>query len=86
MIMANDVKKQPMDVESVLKINSPADRLIGPIDVVYRNETEGWAVVSIYWDKYPTLGIRWFWGLMVLQYHTIILNGLFFLTDFIRQF
>ena len=83
--MANDVKKQPMDVESVLKINSPADRLIGPIDVVYRNETEGWAVVSIGINT-QLLVLGGFGGLMGLQYHTIILNGLFFLTDFIRQF
>jgi hypothetical protein len=60
--MANEVKKQPMDVESILKINSPADRLGGPIDLVYRNESEGWAIVTIYWDNCPTLGIRWFLG------------------------
>ena len=60
--MTNDVKKQPMDVESIMKINSPADRLVGPVDLVYRNEIEGWAIVTIYWDNSPTLGIRWFWG------------------------
>ena len=60
--MANEVKKQTMDVESILRINSPTDRLGGPVDLVYRNETEGWAIVSIYWDGCPTLGIRWFWG------------------------
>ena len=61
--MANDVKKQPMDLESILKINSPIERTKdGPIELVYRNESEGWAIVSLYWDGYPTLGIRWFWG------------------------
>lgn len=60
--MANEVKKQAMDVESILKINSPSDRLGGLVDLVYRNETEGWAIVAVYWDNYPTLGIRWFLG------------------------
>jgi hypothetical protein len=61
--MATDVKKQPMDVKSILKINSPIERTKdGPIELVYRNESEGWAIVSLYWDGYPTLGIRWFWG------------------------
>lgn len=63
MIMANDVKKQPMDVESILKINSPFERTKeGPIELVYRNENEAWAIVSLCWDGKPTLGIRWFWG------------------------
>ena len=60
--MENQVKKQLMDECSILKINSPVDRLRGPFDIVYKNEVEGWAIVTICWDDTPTLGIRWFWG------------------------
>ncbi len=60
--MGKEVKKQLMDDLSIFKINSPADRLGGPFDIVYKDQEEGWAIVTIYWDEKPTLGIRWFWG------------------------
>lgn len=51
-----------MDDKSIMNIKSPANRLKGPFDIVYKDETAGWAIVTICWDNIPTLGIRWFWA------------------------
>lgn len=50
--------------KNILKINSPANAIEGPFDVVYKDIKERWAIVTLLWNSKPHLGIRWFWGSM----------------------
>lgn len=54
------LRQNPLFENEVMSVNSPRSRVGGPYKIVKIGENEKYAIVTLYWDKNPTLGIRWF--------------------------
>lgn len=54
------LRENPSFEHEVMSVKSPRSRVGGPYKIVKICDKGDYAIVTLYWDENPALGIRWF--------------------------